>query len=62
MSGQARWVFEGDELHARLLAAGWEQTSLRREIFGSGAAVILVIVTDDAQVVSWTGSQMEGLS
>ena len=44
MTGTAQWVFEGGTLHARLLAEGWEQTKLRRYVFGSGVAVMLVLL------------------
>ena len=47
MSGQSRWVYEDSELHTRLLAEGWEQTHLRRVIFGSGTVVMLVKVESE---------------
>jgi len=42
LSGKAQWAFEGGALHAHLRSELWEQTELRRHIFGSGYAVLLV--------------------
>jgi len=42
MTGQAWWAFLDSKHHAELLAAGWEESRLRRCIPGSGVVVLMV--------------------
>ena len=52
MSGQSRWVYEGGELHASLLAEGWEQSPhprMEHHVFGSGVYVYMTKTDTQAE-------------